>query len=87
MASAPNGTGWKVAMYLLGALVMIGLTWTTAISQDGKTLSKRQTATEANVRTIHYESQIQRALLKKIAGALEINTDDTPDVRPLREVE
>ena len=87
MAHAPNGTGWKVAMYLLGVLVAIGRAWTTAISSDGKKRDARHVATEENVRTIHYEAQTQRALLKKIAEALDINTDGVADVRPLREAE
>ena len=87
MAHAPNGTGWKVAMYLLGVLVAIGLAWTTAISGDVETVRDRQVTTEENVRTIHYEAQTQRALLKKIAEALDINTDGVADVRPLREAE
>ena len=82
-----NGIGWKVAFVLLSILIGIAMTWTGATSQEVELVGNRQTATEENVRTIHYESQVQRALLKKIAKALDINTDDTPDVRELREVE
>ena len=87
MASSSTGMGWKVAGILLAIIVGIVTTWTGATSQEVKTIGNRQTATEENVRTIHYESQIQRALLKQIAEALDINTDGVADVRPLREAE
>ncbi len=82
-----NGNGWKVAMYLLGVLVAIGLAWTTAISSDGKTRDTRIAATEENIRTIHYEAQVQRKLLEKIAEAVDADVDAVLPVRPLREAE
>jgi len=81
-----NGNGWKVAFLLFSILVSITLTWTVAISGDGKKRDEHITAAEENIRTIHYEAQIQRGILKKIAEAVGADADDAPDVRPLREV-
>ena len=82
-----NGVGWKVAMYLLGVLVAIGMAWTKAVSEDVDAVSTRQTTTEENVRTIHYEAEVQRLLMKRIAEKVGAETSDVPDVRPLRETQ
>ena len=78
-----NGTGWKVALVLFGILTSITLGWTASQSADDKKQDKRHTATEENVRTIHYESQVQRALLESIAIAVKAETGPIPPVRPL----
>ena len=94
MANGMNGSGWKVATILFGLLASIAMWWTSDISADSKgrdekiaATNKRQTATEENVRTIHYEAQIQRRLLESIADAVDADTGPVPPVRPLREVD
>ena len=81
-----NGTGWKVAMVLFGILTSITLGWTVSQSADDKKQDKRHTAAEENIRSIHYEAQVQRKLLESIAAAVGAETGPVPDVRPLREV-
>jgi hypothetical protein len=81
-----NGTGWKVAMVLFGLLTTITLGWTASQSAGDKKQDNHITAAEENIRTIHYESQIQRELLESIAAAVGAKTGPIPAVRPLREV-
>jgi hypothetical protein len=80
-----NGTGWKVALVLFGILTTITLGWTASQSAGDKKQDKHITAAEENIRTIHYEAQIQRALLESIAVAVKAETGPIPAVRPLRE--
>lgn len=87
MPSSGNGIWQKLALILLGLLTTITLAWTASQSEDDKKQDKRHAATEENVRTIHYEAQIQRKLMERIADAVGAETGDIPDVRPLREVE
>ena len=82
-----NGNGWKVATILFGVLITITMAWTSAISEEGKKRDKRLTVTEENVRTIHYEAQVQRELLESIAEAVGAETGPTPPVRPLRKAD
>lgn len=82
-----NGGWQKATMALVTLLSGIALGWTTAISGDVEDVSDRQTATEENVRTIHYEAQVQRKLLEKIAAAVGADVDTVPPVRPLRKAE
>ena len=84
--SSVNGGWQKIALLLLGVLISVTLAWTTAISGDGKKRDTRIATSEENIRTIHYEAQVQRKLLKRIADAVGAEVDDVPDVRPLREV-
>jgi len=80
-----NG-GWQKATMALATLLSgIALGWTTAISGDVEDVGDRQTVTEENMRTTHYEMQVQRKLMKRIADAVGADADDIPDVRPLRE--
>ncbi len=81
-----NGNGWQKATMALATLLSgLALGWTTATSQEVSTIKGRQTATEENVRTIHYEAKTQRLLMKRIAKKLDVDVSDIPDVRPLRE--
>jgi len=83
---AINGGWQKLAFLLITLLASIALTWTAAISEDGEKRDERLTVGEENQRTIHYEAQVQRKLMKRIADAVGADADDIPDVRPLREV-
>ena len=87
MPGGTNGIWQKWTMALVTILSGIAIAWTTAVSGDTKDLDNRQTATEENVRTIHYEAQIQRRLLESIADAVDADTGPVPPVRPLREPE
>ena len=87
MPSGTNGIWQKITLALLGVLVTISLAWTKSKSDDDKKQDDRHDATEENIRTIHYESQIQRQLLESIADAVDADTGPVPPVRPLRQVE
>ncbi len=81
-----NGNGWQKATMVLATLLSgVALGWTTATSQEVSTIKGRQTATEENVRILHYESQVQRKLLEQIAKAVGADVDAVLPVRPLRE--
>ncbi len=81
-----NGNGWQKATMALATLLSgLALGWTTATSQEVSTIKGRQTATEENVRILHYESQVQRKLLEQIAKAVGADVDAVLPVRPLRE--
>ena len=87
MPSSGNGIWQKLALALLGVLMTITLAWTASQSEDDKKQDKHITAAEENIRSIHYEAQVQRKLLESIADAVGAETGPVPDVRPLREVE
>jgi len=80
-----NGGIWqKLSLALLGVLMTITLAWTASQSNDDKKQDDRLDASEENIRTIHYESQIQRKLMESIADAVGAETGPIPPVRPLR---
>ena len=79
-----NGGG-KLAMWLIGLLATITLGWTASQSANDADQNEHITAAEENIRTIHYEAQIQRNLMKRIAVKVGAEVSDVPDVRPLRE--
>ena len=87
MANGHNGIWQKLAIGLLTVLSAITFGWTASQSEGDEKQDKRITVTEENVRTIHYEAQIQRELLESIAEAVGAKTGPVPDVRPLREVD
>ena len=81
-----NGGWQKLALLLIGILTSLTLAWTASQSEDDKKQDKRHDASEENIRTIHYEAQVQRKLLESIADAVGAETGPVPQVRPLREV-
>jgi len=82
-----NGIWQKIAIGAVTILSAITLAWTASQSSDDDKQDKRLTANEENIRTIHYEAQIQRKLMESIAIAVKAETGPVPDVRPLREVD
>ena len=84
--SNSNGVWRTIAVGAVGLVAAISLAWTASMSDDGKKRGTRITTSEENIRTIHYEAQVQRKLLEKIADAVGAEVGDVLPVRPLREV-
>jgi len=83
-----NGHFWqKATLGLVALLTSITFAWTASQSEGDKKQDDRITAAEENIRTIHYEAQVQRRLLKRIGKAVGAEVDDIGTVRELREVE
>jgi len=83
-----NGHFWqKAALGLVALLASIALAWTASQSEGDAKQDTHITAAEENIRTIHYEAQVQRRLLKRIGKAVGAEVDDIGPVRPLREVD
>jgi hypothetical protein len=80
-----NGVWQKIAIGAVTLLSVITLAWTVSQSSDDHKQDKRLTANEENIRTIHYEAQVQRKLLESIAIAVDAETGPVLPVRPLRE--
>ncbi len=80
-----NGIGWKVAMILISIILGLGTNWTRTVSADVEKQKEHTSAAEENIRTIHYEAQIQRGLLETICANTGGGCENVADVRPLRE--
>jgi ABC-type Zn uptake system ZnuABC Zn-binding protein ZnuA len=79
-----NGVWQKISIGAVTILASLALAWTASQSSDDHKQDKRLDANEENIRTIHYEAQVQRKLLESIAVAVDAKTGPVLPVRQLR---